>query len=165
MVERSYGRSKPQSTRERLALEIGHEIAAWQTSVQRFDELAAAELGVSVTDLQVLGVLAMRGALPAGQLAEGVGLSPAAATAAIDRLERAGWVRRGRDAQDRRRVVVTMTARAARVNDTIHGPLAREGMAKLRSFTIEQLELLRGFVRWCRELQEKHIERLPRRRS
>ena len=44
-----------------------------------------------------------------GALAGQLGLSPAAMTNRIDALERAGYVERGHDRDDRRRVLVTLT--------------------------------------------------------
>jgi DNA-binding MarR family transcriptional regulator len=148
------------SSRESLAAEIGREFSEWQTAVQRFDDLAAAKLGLNVTDLRILGFLATRGPLAAGQLAEAAGLSPGAGTAAIDRLERSGHVVRSRPGEDRRRVLVTLTPRARTQIEEIWGPLAQAGMTRLRRFTVEQLTLLRDFTRWGLELQLKEIARL-----
>lgn len=151
------------STPDAVMREIGREIGAWQTAVQRFDELAAARMGLHVTDLQILGLLSSAGPLPAGKLAGAAGLSPGATTAAVDRLEQAGYVRRSRGTADRRRVVVGLTARARRLNEEIWGPIVREGMDKLRGYRPKELAMLRDFVRWCRELQSRHIERVAPR--
>ncbi|WP_016699849.1 MarR family winged helix-turn-helix transcriptional regulator [Actinoalloteichus spitiensis] len=67
----------------------------------------ANRVGISITDVGCLGVLDKEGAMSAGQLAERIGLSRGGAiTAAVDRLERGGFVTRRRDTSDRRRVIV-----------------------------------------------------------
>ena len=140
--------------------ELGREVSAWQTAVQRFDELAATRLELHVTDIQILGFLANEEPLPTGRLAEAAGLSPGAATTAVDRLEKAGYVQRLRTEDDRRRVMVQLTPRARRANQQIWGPLVEEGMKKLQGYSIKELTLLRDFTRWCLDLQLRHIDRL-----
>ncbi|MGH9122368.1 MAG: MarR family winged helix-turn-helix transcriptional regulator, partial [Acidimicrobiales bacterium] len=58
------------------------------------------------TDLACLSVLLLEGPCTAGRLAERSGLTTGAVTGVVDRLEREGWVRRGSDPNDRRRVIV-----------------------------------------------------------
>src|SRR3970040_2178274 len=59
-------------------------------------------VGLNSTDLECLDLLDMAGATTAGRLAQHAGLTTGAMTAVIDRLERAGVVRRLRDPEDRR---------------------------------------------------------------
>ena len=75
-----------------------------------FHSRVAEHMGLSATDEKCLD-LAMRadGALTAGRIAELSGLSTGAVTGVIDRLERAGYVRRVRDPHDRRKVLVEVT--------------------------------------------------------
>jgi DNA-binding MarR family transcriptional regulator len=49
-------------------------------------------------------------ALPVSRLAEFAGVAPPTATRMIDSLERAGWVRRERTHDDRRNVLISLTA-------------------------------------------------------
>jgi len=63
-------------SREDLMADLGRDVSAWQTAVQRFDELAAERMDLHVIDLQVLGFLATEEPLPTGWLAEPAGLSP-----------------------------------------------------------------------------------------
>ncbi|MFD7653677.1 MarR family winged helix-turn-helix transcriptional regulator [Actinosynnema sp. NPDC059797] len=67
----------------------------------------AERMGLSPTDGKCLD-LAVRaeGPVTAGRIAELSGLSTGAVTGVIDRLERAGYVRRVRDPHDRRKVLV-----------------------------------------------------------
>src|SRR5882762_8719381 len=74
-----------------------------------FDNLAAQRLGVNLTDLHCLNVIERRGSVTAGELAADAGLTSGAITGVVDRLERAGYARRERDPDDRRRVGVAVT--------------------------------------------------------
>ncbi|MFC5054741.1 MarR family transcriptional regulator [Saccharothrix xinjiangensis] len=68
---------------------------------------AAERMGLSPTDGKCLDLAARaEGPVTAGRIAELSGLSTGAVTGVIDRLERAGYVRRVRDPHDRRKVLV-----------------------------------------------------------
>ena len=60
----------------------------------------------SPSDWDCLDVLDWTGPITAGGLAEHVGLTSGAITGVIDRLEKAGFVRRAPDPADRRKVIV-----------------------------------------------------------
>ena len=71
-----------------------------------FKQALAERLGISTSDLECLDLLAETGPVTAGGLAEHTGLTTAAATGIIDRLERGRFVQRTQDPKDRRKVVV-----------------------------------------------------------
>ena len=96
--------------------------------------------------------------MSAGQLAAEARLTSGAITAVIDRLERAGYVRRVADPDDRRRVLVEPTEKAYAVAEELMGVLGDKGWPKMADYTDEQIELLVDFQRLGRELQESHAE-------
>jgi len=69
---------------------------------------AATRLGMNVTDLEVMDILDSAGPTTAGQLADLTGLTTGAITQMLDRLEEAGRVRRERDPNDGRRVIIRL---------------------------------------------------------
>lgn len=115
-----------------------------------FSQAAAGRLGVGSTDLECMGYL-VDGPKTAGELAEATGLTTGAITGVIDRLERAGFARRERDADDRRRVMVRLTAEAARRSAPIFGPMERATVEALASYRDDQLALLLDFVTRTRD--------------
>mgnify|MGYP001948084979 CR=1 FL=1 len=72
-----------------------------------FHQAVAEKSGLNVTDYKCLSTLLHSNALTPSQLAQITGLSTAAMTTVIDRLEKAGFVRRSPDPKDRRRVFIT----------------------------------------------------------
>jgi MarR family transcriptional regulator, organic hydroperoxide resistance regulator len=82
-------------------------------------DAAARRLGVHPTDEKVLHLLAGR-ALTAGDLVGYTGLTGAAVTALIDRLETQGFVTRERDQDDRRKVTVRAVSAKARELDRLY---------------------------------------------
>ncbi len=89
-----------------LAEEVLAALAAWQIPIVQFNGLVADRIGMGWTDLQALYVLANHGPATPTELAKRVNLTTGSASRMIDRLERAGFVRRVRDGHDRRRVLV-----------------------------------------------------------
>jgi len=67
------------------------------------------QMDLSFTQVRALVQLADRGELTAGEFAKAAEVTPASATGMLDQLEKAGIVSRQRSAEDRRRVVVTIT--------------------------------------------------------
>lgn len=71
-----------------------------------FHEAIAAHVGMNVTEWKCLGLLDQHGPLTASRLAELSGFTTGAITGIVDRLERAGYVRRRPNPDDRRSVIV-----------------------------------------------------------
>ena len=71
-----------------------------------FHATVASCLKLHPTDYKVLGILERLGAMSAGELARQSGLATASVTNLVDRLEEKGFVKRVRDTEDRRRVLV-----------------------------------------------------------
>jgi DNA-binding MarR family transcriptional regulator len=71
-----------------------------------FSQAVADRVGMNATDMECGDILSWTGPITAGRLAELSGLTTGAITGVIDRLERAGFVRREKDPTDRRRVIV-----------------------------------------------------------
>jgi DNA-binding MarR family transcriptional regulator len=71
-----------------------------------FHQAVADAVGLYITDHQCMHFIHRYGAMPAGKLAELTCLTTGAVTGIIDRLEKAGYVRRANDPKDRRRIIV-----------------------------------------------------------
>jgi DNA-binding MarR family transcriptional regulator len=139
--------------RQRLIGEVRDAFRLNGQASDAMDQAAAEFLGIHLTDGRLLDVLQMAGRMSAGELARAGHLSPAAVTAALDRLERAGYVRRVPDEHDRRRVLVEITERMAELTGQLYGPLAAAGDELLRGLTAEQLRLMRDTLREAARLQ------------
>jgi DNA-binding MarR family transcriptional regulator len=100
-----------------------------------------------------------------GELAKRGGLSPAAVTAALDRLERAGYVRRVRDERDRRRVMVEVTDRMLERAGDAYGTLAARSEELLGSLTEDQLETMIDVLERGAQMQLEHAAALRERIS
>lgn len=123
-----------------------------------FHARVAEQMGLSATDEKCLD-LAMRaeGPLTAGRIAELSGLSTGAVTGVIDRLERAGYVRRVRDPHDRRKVLVEVTVGDV---DKFGAPFekARDSLVEvLEHFDADELQVIERYLRLQIETFRKRV--------
>jgi DNA-binding MarR family transcriptional regulator len=132
----------------------------YQQGTDALDQAASELLGVNRTDLRCMDILLQRRGLSAGQLAVSAGLSPGAVTAALDRLERAGYARRTRDPDDRRRVLVEPTDTAVEVAQATWGPLRELGEAIIERFTEPQLVAIAEFLEGGADVQLRRATEL-----
>ena len=100
---------------ERAQLEATFAVELRRTGalMQLMGQAAADRVGINPTDLNCLNILSLSGQMTAGQLARATGLTTASITGVVDRLEEAGYVRRERDTEDRRRVLVHVVTERA----------------------------------------------------
>ena len=145
--------------RQALIAEAGNAMQAYQRSTQSFDDAVGRALGLNPTDLRCLDWL-VDGEKTAGELSAGTGLSSAATTALVDRLEQRGFVRRLRDPDDRRRVLVEMTREGLEQVNRYYGPIVKEGVELFAHVTDKQLILMRDWLVAARTLTDQHRERI-----
>jgi DNA-binding MarR family transcriptional regulator len=88
---------------------INEKFREMSTETILFHQAVADILGLHITDHKCLDFIYRFGSMPAGRLAELTGLTTGAVTGVIDRLERAGYVKRTNDPKDRRRTIVEPT--------------------------------------------------------
>ncbi|MFF4499405.1 MarR family transcriptional regulator [Streptomyces sp. NPDC001401] len=87
----------------------------------------------------------------AGRLGAALGLNSAGTTALVDRLERAGHVRRVRDARDRRKVVIEVDERAVELGWSFFGPLIERTVELLQGYDEREVAAIKGFLTGVRD--------------
>lgn len=117
----------------------------------------AQRLGLNVTDLTCLGHIIGAGSqhLAAGDLAERANITTGAVTGVLNRLERAGYVHRQPDPNDRRRVRVALDASAAARVLAVYGPHYERLGAVFADYTPDETAVLADwFVRAHAAMQD-----------
>jgi MarR family transcriptional regulator, organic hydroperoxide resistance regulator len=101
------------STENRLALH-----AAFVTQIRHFiagtilfNQSVADRVGLSLTDMQCINLLELLGPSTPGKLAASTGLTTGGVTVMLDRLEKAGLVKRQPNPKDRRSILVKVNAK------------------------------------------------------
>jgi DNA-binding MarR family transcriptional regulator len=107
----------------------------------------ANQQGLHTTDVQALiMILDAPSPITPGRLREELNLTSGAVTACLDRLERAGHIRRVRDAHDRRVVHLHYHEAAKELAAAFFRPLAGSTDSALRRFTADELRTVATFL-------------------
>jgi DNA-binding MarR family transcriptional regulator len=146
--------SSRQKRRLELLSQIGDVSRVNQGATNLFDERFGDFLGLNNTDGRCLDIIDQHKRLSAGQLANLSGLTTGAVTAVIDRLEKAGYVKRERDALDRRKIWVETTPHTRAIVETVFGVYDLIGPVMMRHFSEEQLEGILAFMRMGTRVNE-----------
>ncbi len=146
----------PGTRRARLIEALNRAGREQSTATVLFHSAMAERFGLSATDEKTHEVLARLGPMTAGQVAEHTGLASASVTALIDRLERKGFVRRVRDPEDRRRVIVELIPEGVAQMAEAFGSFAKSLDELWAPYTVEQLEVIRDFL--VRSTERLHAE-------
>jgi DNA-binding MarR family transcriptional regulator len=165
--DRSEGRKRDQPTggggtaRQRLETDFLLALRRAGSIMQLLGQLSAERIGVNVTDLNCLNIVALTGSMTAGDLARATGLTTASITGVLDRLEEGGFVRRERDPHDRRRVIVKLNAGPGlREIGPTFGPLLKAWRATAAGYSDDELRLLLKFQRRFEEIVLEQLARL-----
>lgn len=153
--------SRPVQLRAQLATLIRQ----YQRDTDAFDQAVAERLGVNRTDLRCLDLLldlAAAGPVTPARLAEASGLTPSTVTSVLDRLERAGYVRRVRDEANRRQVRLQLTPGFVALTRELIGPVAEQGSRQLRQLTDEEVATL---IRFFSQAHDQHQRRTAQVRA
>ena len=137
--------SRPKA-RAALLQELEHAMRRSSAQGVIFGQTVANSAGISGSDLECLDFLNLEGRVTAGRLAEVTGLTTGAITGVVDRLEKAGLVRRERDESDRRKVfIATVPENIAKVGK-FYEHMQRAMQKAFESYTDAELRLLLRFA-------------------
>jgi DNA-binding MarR family transcriptional regulator len=139
---------RPSAKRDGLMAAMERETRTISTLNILISQAVAAKLGINSSDFECLDLArkASGGAITAGALAQATGLTSGAITGVLDRLERAGLVRRARDPKDRRKVIVRPTPCVEKTVPPLFEPLHRAMTAMWSSYSDAELELILDFL-------------------
>ena len=119
-----------------------------------FHHLIGERLGLNPTDHKCLDVMIRnRTQMTASQIAEETGLSTGAITGVVDRLEKAGYVHRKRDQNDRRLVFINVLMDKAMVKiSPIFDPIKQASRSLYSKSNDDELALILDFITNCNKM-------------
>jgi DNA-binding MarR family transcriptional regulator len=107
-----------------------------------YHQAVADQFGLNATDTKTANILRSMGPTHAGIIASKVGLTTGGATLVINRLERAGFVRRVADPKDHRKVLVEIIPSKLPEADRIYQPMGEAFAQFVTKYSDTELELL-----------------------
>jgi DNA-binding MarR family transcriptional regulator len=134
------------NARAALMQELEHAVRKSSAIGVIFGQTVANAVGVSGSDLECLDFLNIEGRVTAGRLAELTGLTTGAITGLVDRMEKAGLVRRERDEEDRRKVYIAIVPEALGKVAQYYAPLQKAVTKNWEGYTDAELKLLVRFL-------------------
>lgn len=123
-----------------------------------FRSVIASRFGLNVTDAECVDYLMDMGPIPAGKLAEITGLTHGAITNVIDRLEKAGFVTRESDPNDRRKVIVAIVQDKVDAVAEVYRPTVMKILEFYSGYSDDELAFLLGFYQELMRIYQEGIE-------
>ena len=135
-----------------LPARVTGSLRALSTEIDRLDQAAADRYGLNRTDMRALDIVSRAGPLAPTDLARLLGFTTGGVTTVLDRLQRAGYIRRRPASADRRRLVVEATQAAAARGAEVFGGLIGQTSDLLAGYTDDQLQVIDDFLTRTRQL-------------
>jgi DNA-binding MarR family transcriptional regulator len=144
-------------TRPELLKDLNEALRTVSAQSVLLSDTVARLSGLNSTDLECLDLLLLSGVTTPGRLAAHTGLTTGAITAVIDRMERAGFARRRRDPEDRRRVFVEALPRYVQEIGPLYRPLAQSTAKLHEQYGDRQLALVVDYLSRASVLAAEHV--------
>jgi len=125
-----------------------------------YQQSIADSLGVYNHDFTAVDILRETGPITAGELSKKTGLATGSVTALIDRLEKAGYVRRQNDPNDRRRVIIVPQYEEKEEVQKAYEPLNTDMLNLTSGYSAAELELITQFLDKANSILERQIQQL-----
>jgi len=122
--------------------DLMNEVRILTRTTLLFQNAIAEKMGLNVTDAECIDFLMEMGSSTAGDLAKVTRLTTGAITNVIDRLEKAGFVKREKDPKDRRKVIVMLNPERHEKKKKYYESLANDVFSLFSSYTKKDLKFL-----------------------
>ncbi|WP_289142382.1 MarR family winged helix-turn-helix transcriptional regulator [uncultured Brevibacillus sp.] len=141
------------SERENLLHIFNEQLRHFSTDTILFHQAVAERLGLNSTDHKCLDIILRNQPITAGKLSDLTGLTTGTVTGVIDRLEKAGYVFREKDQEDRRKVMVRVHTKKAESEIMSHLQSFGHSMKEmLEQYDNEQIKFLFDFFERSRDI-------------
>lgn len=148
------------STKEELKRRALAAVREYGIHLTLFRNAMSEWAGLNVTDMECLRLLFAKGVATPSELARHTGLTSGAATAMLDRLERAGLIERRPNPADRRGTLIT-PAESAAANAASWFASARNAQDELiSSYSESELEIIADVFERFTKLWDQEREKL-----
>lgn len=127
------------------------------TNTVLFHASIAESYGLNSTDHKCLDYIIRNGPITAGQITDYTGLTTGAVTGIINRLEKSGYVRREKDPEDKRKVLVDKVPSRLQHIDAKFESVLNDTIQILCHYSDEQLAVILDFINRCNAMTQSHM--------
>lgn len=132
--------------------DLGRRVVLYQHKI-------AEQLDVYNHDWTTIDMLSETGPITAGELGRRVGLTTGSVTALVDRLERAGYVKREHHPKDRRSIMIVPQYEDKSEVQHVYETLNQHMTELTNQYTAEQMETIQSFLKATTAILDNEIER------
>jgi DNA-binding MarR family transcriptional regulator len=133
------------------------------TEIAFFHQVTAAKNNLSITDSKTISILMQEGPMTAGELGKKLSLTTGAVTNVIDRMEKAGFIRRLADPKDRRKVIIEMRPEKLAQLGKPYESVSKAFHKLVANYSIKELKFLIEFYKSSIEITRAEIEKLSKK--
>ena len=123
-----------------------------------FNQRVADRAGLHLTDVQCINLLELLGPSTPGTLAQCTGLTTGGVTVMLDRLEKAGYIKRSPNPNDRRSILVSVNPKKLKAIHAPYDHVYRQTVALFSEFPELELQVIAKFFS---RLNALRVERKP----
>jgi DNA-binding MarR family transcriptional regulator len=131
-------------------------------SMTLFRNAIFERLGVNVTDMECLGFLFDKGIATPSKLSKYTGLSSGATTAMIDRLEKAGFIKRQPNPDDRRGTLIVLAKSGAERVVPWFAPVRKAQDELISNYSEQELQLISDFFERYAKIWQQECEKIQK---
>lgn len=132
------------------------------TEIAFFQQVTSAQNGISITETKTISILMQEGPTTAGNLGRKLGLTTGAVTNVIDRMEKAGLVKRVADPNDRRKVIVEMRPEKLKQLGKPYESVSKAMHKLLATYSVKELKFLAEYYKASIEITRTEIEKMSK---
>jgi len=111
-----------------------------------FRNAIGRKLGLNITESECLSFLAIKGVSTPTQIAKYIGLTTGSTTTMLDRLEKAGFIARKPNPQDRRGVLIEVTKQWTTTAGPLVAGVVQAHSKLIASYSAEELTTITDFL-------------------
>ncbi|WP_171655743.1 MarR family winged helix-turn-helix transcriptional regulator [Paenibacillus foliorum] len=149
--------------RENLLYIFNEQLRHFSTDTILFHQAVAERLGLNSTDHKCLDIILRNQPITAGMLSDLTGLTTGTVTGVIDRLEKAGYVFREKDQEDRRKVIIRVHTKKAENEIMLQLQSFGQSMkVMLEQYDNEQIKFLFNFFERSRDILQTETLKLKK---
>lgn len=125
----------------------------------------AQTVGLNATDTKCIDLILShpQGTMTAGELSQKTGLTTGAVTHILDRLEKRRFIARGRDPQDRRKVLIRVRTETLEPLNPLYEEAGRAFMALAEEYNDKELAAISDYMRKACVTSEKELAKIVAR--
>ncbi|WP_338448123.1 MarR family transcriptional regulator [Niallia oryzisoli] len=140
--------------------DINQQLRKFSTRNVLFQQNIAQSMGLVHTDLKTADILNETGPLTAGEISQITGLSTGSVTALLDRLEHAGFIKREKDPNDRRKVIIVPIKEQQDLIKARYSSISKTTKEYCQRYDEKELKLILQFTTDITHIIEEEINKV-----